>query len=167
MIAGIGRVSGRECMIVANDPTVKGGAYFPMTVKKHLRAQEIARENRLPCIYLVDSGGANLPHQAEVFPDRDHFGRIFYNQAQMSAEGIPQIACVMGSCTAGGAYVPAMSRRDGDRAQPGHDLPRRPAAGEGGDRRGDLGRGTGRRRHARRASRAWSIMSPRMTSMRC
>jgi 3-methylcrotonyl-CoA carboxylase beta subunit len=109
VIAGIGRVSGRECMIDANDPTVKGGAYFPMTVKKHLRAQEIARENRLPCIYLVDSGGANLPHQAEVFPDRDHFGRIFYNQAQMSAEGIPQIACVMGSCTAGGAYVPAMS----------------------------------------------------------
>ncbi len=109
MITGVGRVSGRECMIVANDPTVKGGAYFPMTVKKHLRAQDIARENRLPCIYLVDSGGANLPHQAEVFPDRDHFGRIFYNQAQMSAEGIAQIACVMGSCTAGGAYVPAMS----------------------------------------------------------
>ncbi|WP_279483002.1 carboxyl transferase domain-containing protein [Aureimonas sp. SK2] len=108
MIAGIGRVSGRECMIVAHDPTVKGGAYFPMTVKKHLRAQEIAFENRLPCIYLVDSGGANLPHQAEVFPDRDHFGRIFFNQAQMSAAGIPQIACVMGSCTAGGAYVPAM-----------------------------------------------------------
>ena len=109
MIAGIGRVSGRECMIVANDPTVKGGAYYPLTVKKHLRAQEIARENRLPCIYLVDSGGANLPHQAEVFPDREHFGRIFFNQAQMSSEGIPQIACVMGSCTAGGAYVPAMS----------------------------------------------------------
>ena len=109
VIGGIGRVRGRECMIVANDPTVKGGAYFPMTVKKHLRAQEIARENRLPCIYLVDSGGANLPHQAEVFPDRDHFGRIFYTQAQMSAEGIPQIACVMGRCTAGGAYVPAMS----------------------------------------------------------
>ncbi len=109
VIAGIGRVSGREVMIVANDATVKGGAYFPMTVKKHLRAQEIARENRLPCVYLVDSGGANLPHQAEVFPDRDHFGAIFYNQAQMSAEGIPQIACVMGSCTAGGAYVPAMS----------------------------------------------------------
>lgn len=108
-IAGIGRVSGRECMIVANDPTVKGGAYFPMTVKKHLRGQEIARENRLPCLYLVDSGGANLPHQAEVFPDRDHFGRIFFNQAQMSAEGIAQIACVLGSCTAGGAYVPAMS----------------------------------------------------------
>ena len=109
MIAGIGRVSGRECMIIVNDPTVKGGAYYPLTVKKHLRAQEIAQENRLPCIYLVDSGGANLPHQADVFPDRDHFGRIFYNQAQMSALGIPQIACVMGSCTAGGAYVPAMS----------------------------------------------------------
>ena len=109
LIAGVGRVSGREVMIVANDATVKGGAYFPMTVKKHLRAQEIAQQNRLPCIYLVDSGGANLPHQAEVFPDRDHFGRIFFNQARMSAEGIPQIACVMGSCTAGGAYVPAMS----------------------------------------------------------
>ncbi|WP_267397199.1 MULTISPECIES: carboxyl transferase domain-containing protein [unclassified Sphingomonas] len=109
MIAGVGRVAGRECMILANDPTVKGGAYFPMTVKKHLRAQEIAQENALPCIYLVDSGGANLPHQAEVFPDREHFGRIFFNQAQMSAKGIPQIACVMGSCTAGGAYVPAMS----------------------------------------------------------
>jgi 3-methylcrotonyl-CoA carboxylase beta subunit len=109
MIAGIGRVSGRQCMIVANDATVKGGTYYPLTVKKHLRAQEIARENRLPCLYLVDSGGANLPHQAEVFPDRDHFGRIFYNQAQMSALQIPQIACVMGSCTAGGAYVPAMS----------------------------------------------------------
>ena len=109
MIAGVGRVSGRECLVVANDPTVKGGAYFPLTVKKHLRAQEIARENRLPCVYLVDSGGANLPHQAEVFPDKEHFGRIFYNQANMSAEGIAQIACVMGSCTAGGAYVPAMS----------------------------------------------------------
>lgn len=109
MIAGIGRVHGRQVMIVANDATVKGGTYFPLTVKKHLRAQEIALENRLPCIYLVDSGGANLPHQAEVFPDRDHFGRIFFNQAQMSAAGIPQIACVMGSCTAGGAYVPAMS----------------------------------------------------------
>ncbi|TKD50049.1 carboxyl transferase domain-containing protein [Sphingomonas baiyangensis] len=109
VIAGIGRVSGRMCMIVCNDATVKGGTYFPMTVKKHLRAQEIAEANRLPCIYLVDSGGANLPHQAEVFPDRDHFGRIFFNQANMSAKGIPQIACVMGSCTAGGAYVPAMS----------------------------------------------------------
>ena len=109
VICGVGRVSGREVVIVCNDPTVKGGAYFPLTVKKHLRAQEIALQNRLPCVYLVDSGGANLPHQAEVFPDRDHFGRIFYNQAQMSAQGIAQIACVMGSCTAGGAYVPAMS----------------------------------------------------------
>jgi 3-methylcrotonyl-CoA carboxylase beta subunit len=114
VIAGVGRVSGRECMIVANDPTVKGGAYFPLTVKKHLRAQEIARENRLPCIYLVDSGGANLPHQAEVFPDREHFGRIFYNQAQMSAQGIAQIACVMGSCTAGGAYVSPPSPAAGE-----------------------------------------------------
>ncbi len=109
LIAGIGRVSGRLAMVVANDATIKGGTYFPMTVKKHLRAQEIARENRLPCVYLVDSGGANLPHQTEVFPDREHFGRIFFNQATMSAEGIPQIAVVMGSCTAGGAYVPAMS----------------------------------------------------------
>jgi 3-methylcrotonyl-CoA carboxylase beta subunit len=109
IIVGVGRVSGRTVMIIANDATVKGGAYFPLTVKKHLRGQEIAHENHLPCIYLVDSGGANLPHQAEVFPDRDHFGRIFFNQARMSAAGIPQIACVMGSCTAGGAYVPAMS----------------------------------------------------------
>lgn len=109
IITGIGRVSGVECMIVCNDATVKGGTYYPVTVKKHLRAQEIARENRLPCIYLVDSGGANLPNQDEVFPDRDHFGRIFYNQAQLSAAGIPQIAVVMGSCTAGGAYVPAMA----------------------------------------------------------
>ena len=109
LITGVGRVEGRECLIVCNDATVKGGAYFPMTVKKHLRAQEVALENHLPCIYLVDSGGANLPHQSEVFPDREHFGRIFYNQAQMSAKGIPQIAAVMGSCTAGGAYVPAMS----------------------------------------------------------
>ena len=109
MVTGIGQVSGRPVMIVANDATVKGGTYFPQTVKKHLRAQEVARENGLPCIYLVDSGGAFLPLQAEVFPDRDHFGRIFYNQAQMSALGIPQIAVVMGSCTAGGAYVPAMS----------------------------------------------------------
>jgi 3-methylcrotonyl-CoA carboxylase beta subunit len=109
VITGIGRVSGHECLIVANDATVKGGTYFPMTVKKHVRAQEIAAQNRLPCIYLVDSGGANLPTWDEVFPDRDHFGRIFYNQANMSAAGIPQIAAVMGSCTAGGAYVPAMS----------------------------------------------------------
>jgi 3-methylcrotonyl-CoA carboxylase beta subunit len=109
VIAGIGRVKGIDCMIVCNDATVKGGTYYPLTVKKHLRAQEIAQQNRLPCIYLVDSGGANLPNQDEVFPDRDHFGRIFYNQAQMSAEGIAQVAVVMGSCTAGGAYVPAMS----------------------------------------------------------
>ena len=109
IITGIGRIAGLECMVVANDATVKGGTYFPLTVKKHLRAQEIAQENRLPCVYLVDSGGANLPNQDEVFPDRDHFGRIFYNQATMSALGIPQIAVVMGSCTAGGAYVPAMS----------------------------------------------------------
>src|SRR5690348_17011009 len=109
LITGVGRVAGRECVIVCNDSTIKGGTYYPMTVKKHLRAQEIARENRMPCIYLVDSGGANLPHQTEVFPDREHFGRIFYNQATLSALGIPQIAAVMGSCTAGGAYVPAMS----------------------------------------------------------
>jgi 3-methylcrotonyl-CoA carboxylase beta subunit len=109
IITGIGRVSGRECMIVVNDATVKGGTYYPLTVKKHLRAQEIAAQNRLPCVYLVDSGGANLPNQDEVFPDRDHFGRIFFNQANMSAAGIAQVAVVMGSCTAGGAYVPAMS----------------------------------------------------------
>src|SRR5207245_3390792 len=109
VITGIGRIEGRECVIVCNDSTIKGGTYYPMTVKKHLRAQEIARENRLPCIYLVDSGGANLPHWTEVFPDREHFGRIFYNQATLSGLGIPQIAVVMGSCTAGGAYIPAMS----------------------------------------------------------
>ena len=109
LITGVGRVWGRECVIVCNDATIKGGTYFPMTVKKHLRAQEVAEANRLPCIYLVDSGGANLPFHTEVFPDRDHFGRIFFNQARMSAAGIPQIAVVMGSCTAGGAYVPAMS----------------------------------------------------------
>jgi acetyl-CoA carboxylase carboxyltransferase component len=109
IVTGIGVVEGRECVVVANDATVKGGSYFPLTVKKHLRAQEVAEQNRLPCVYLVDSGGAFLPLQAEVFPDRDHFGRIFFNQARMSAQGIPQIAAVMGSCTAGGAYVPAMS----------------------------------------------------------
>src|SRR5687767_12306540 len=109
LITGVGRVSGRDCVIVANDATVKGGTYYPLTVKKHLRAQEIALENRLPCLYLVDSGGAHLPSQDEVFPDREHFGRIFYNQAHLSAAGIAQIAVVMGSCTAGGAYVPAMS----------------------------------------------------------
>ena len=109
IITGIGSIAGQECMVIANDGTVKGGSYYPLTVKKHLRAQEIARENNLPCVYLVESGGANLPNQDEVFPDRDHFGRIFYNQAQMSAAGIPQISVVHGSCTAGGAYIPAMS----------------------------------------------------------
>ncbi|MGO1264743.1 MAG: carboxyl transferase domain-containing protein, partial [Brevibacterium aurantiacum] len=109
IITGIGRVNGRECVIVANDATAKGGTYYPVTVKKHLRAQEVAKENSLPCIYLVDSGGANLPNQDDVFPDREHFGRIFYNQATLSAAGIPQLAAVLGSCTAGGAYVPAMA----------------------------------------------------------
>ena len=109
IVTGVGVIEGRQCVIVANDATVKGGSYYPLTVKKHLRAQEVARQNRLPCVYLVDSGGAFLPLQAEVFADRDHFGRIFFNQARMSAKGIPQIAVVMGSCTAGGAYVPAMS----------------------------------------------------------
>src|SRR5487761_1863359 len=109
IITGVGRIAQRECVIVANDATVKGGTYYPMTVKKHLRAQEVALHNKLPCVYLVDSGGAFLPRQDEVFPDRDHFGRIFFNQATMSKRGIPQIAAVLGSCTAGGAYVPAMS----------------------------------------------------------
>src|ERR1700754_4660013 len=109
IVTGVGRISGRECVIVANDATIKGGTYYPMTVKKHLRAQDVARQNNLPCVYMVDSGGAFLPMQDEIFPDERHFGRIFYNQAQMSAAGIPQIAIVMGSCTAGGAYVPAMS----------------------------------------------------------
>src|SRR4051794_33202270 len=109
IVTGVGVVEGRECIVVANDATVKGGSYFPLTVKKHLRAQEVAAQNPLPCLYLVASGGAYLPLQSEVFPDRDHFGRIFFNQAQMSAQGIAQIAVVMGSCTAGGAYVPAMS----------------------------------------------------------
>src|SRR6185503_8410876 len=109
IVTGIGRIHGRECVIVANDATVKGGTYFPITVKKHLRAQEIALENNLPCVYLVDSGGAFLPLQSDVFPDRGHFGRIFYNQAVMSALGLTQVAAVLGSCTAGGAYVPAMS----------------------------------------------------------
>ena len=115
IVTGIGVVEGQECVIVANDASVKGGTYFPMTVKKHLRAQEVAEQNNLPCVYLVDSGGAFLPLQDDVFPDREHFGRIFFNQARMSAKGIPQIAAVMGSCTAGGAYVPAMSRRDDHR----------------------------------------------------
>ena len=148
IITGVGRVSGRECVIVCNDATIKGGTYFPMTVKKHLRAQEIARENRLPCIYLVDSGGANLPQHTEVFPDREHFGRIFYNQATLSSLGVPQIACVMGSCTAGGAYVPAMSDESIIVQEAGHHLPRRPAAGEGGHRRDGERGGAGRRRGA-------------------
>ncbi|HYH35613.1 MAG TPA: carboxyl transferase domain-containing protein, partial [Nocardioides sp.] len=109
IVTGIGRISGRECVVVANDATVKGGTYYPMTVKKHLRAQTVASDNHLPCVYLVDSGGAFLPMQDEVFPDREHFGRIFFNQANLSARGIPQVASVMGSCTAGGAYVPAIS----------------------------------------------------------
>jgi hypothetical protein len=141
-------VEGRECMIVANDATVKGGTYFPMTVKKHVRAQEVALENRLPCVYLVDSGGAFLPLQADVFPDRDHFGRIFYNQARMSAARIPQVAVVLGSCTAGGAYVPAMSdesiivKGNGTIFLGGPPLVKRR------DRRGRLGRGSRRRRRA-------------------
>ena len=148
MVAGIGRVQGLEVVVVANDATVKGGTYFPMTVKKHLRAQEIARENRLPCIYLVDSGGAFLPLQDEVFPDREHFGRIFYNQAQASAENIPQIAVVMGSCTAGGAYVPAMCDESIIVKEQGTIFLGGPAAGEGCHRRSRGCRGAGRRRRA-------------------
>ena len=154
---------GGSCMVIANDATVKGGTYYPMTVKKHLRAQEIAAENRLPCIYLVDSGGAFLPMQDEVFPDRDHFGRIFYNQANDVGRGIPQIAAVLGSSTAGGAYVPAMSDETVIVARAGHDLPRRPAAREGRDRRGRLGRGPRRRRRARARLRASSTTSPPTT----
>ena len=141
IVTGIGPVHGQPCVVVANDATVKGGTYFPMTVKKHLRAQEIAADNHLPCIYLVDSGGAFLPLQADVFPDREHFGRIFYNQARMSADGIPQIAAVMGSSTAGGAYVPGDVGGNGDRAGHRHDLHRRAAAREGGHRHGRDGRG--------------------------
>ena len=149
IITGIGRVSGQECVIVANDATVKGGTYFPITVKKHLRAQEIARTTACPASTWSIPAGAFLPLQDEVFPDREHFGRIFFNQANMSAEGIPQIAAVMGSCTAGGAYVPAMSDETIIVRRPGHDLPGRTAAGEGGDRRGGQRRGTRRRRRAR------------------
>ena len=149
IITGVGLVCGRRCVIVANDATVKGGTYYPITVKKHLRAQEIAHDNHLPCIYLVDSGGAFLPAQDDVFPDRDHFGRIFYNQANLSAAGIPQIAAVLGSCTAGGAYVPAMSDESGDRRQPGHDLSGGAALGESGHRRGSDRGGVGRRSAAR------------------
>ena len=169
VITGIGRVSGTECVIVCNDATVKGGTYYPMTVKKHLRAQEIAAQNRLPCVYLVDSGGANLPRQDEVFPDRDHFGRIFYNQATLSAQGIAQIAVVMGSCTAGGAYVPAMSdesiivKNQGTIFLGGPPLVKA-ATGEevsaedlgGGDAHAPVrrGRSPGRQRHARAAAGA-------------
>ena len=169
VITGIGRVSGTECVIVCNDATVKGGTYYPMTVKKHLRAQEIAAQNRLPCVYLVDSGGANLPRQDEVFPDRDHFGRIFYNQATLSAQGIAQIAVVMGSCTAGGAYVPAMSdesiivKNQGTIFLGGPPLVKA-ATGEevsaedlgGGDVHAPVrrGRSPGRQRHARAAAGA-------------
>jgi 3-methylcrotonyl-CoA carboxylase beta subunit len=148
MIAGIGRVSGVDCMIVCNDATVKGGTYYPLTVKKHLRAQEIAQQNRLPCIYLVDSGGANLPNQDEVFPDRDHFGRIFFNQANMSAQGIPQIAVVMGSVHGRRRLRAGDERRIHHRQEPGHHLPGRPAAGEGRHRRGGQRRRPGRRRRA-------------------
>ena len=166
IITGIGRVAGRPCMVVANDATVKGGTYYPITVKKHLRAQEIALENRLPCIYLVDSGGAFLPEQDEVFPDRDHFGRIFYNQAQMSARGIAQIAAVLGSCTAGGAYVPAMSdeavivRDQGTIFLGGPPLVKA-ATGEVVD-----GRGARRRLTSTRTCPAWSTTSPRTTATR-
>ena len=167
IITGIGRVSGRECVIVANDATVKGGTYFPMTVKKHLRAQEIAQQNHLPCIYLVDSGGANLPNQDDVFPDREHFGRIFYNQANMSAQGIPQIAVVMGSCTAGGAYVPAMSDETIIVSNQGTIFLGGPAAGEGGDRRDRDCRGAGRRRRPCARLRRGGSLRARTMCMRC
>ena len=167
MVAGDRHASaGAEVVVVANDATVKGGTYYPMTVKKHLRAQEVALHNRLPCVYLVDSGGAFLPMQDEVFPDREHFGRIFFNQATMSARAIPQIACVMGSCTAGGAYVPGDERRDGDRPRAGHDLPRRPAAGEGGDRRGASPPRSSAAATCTRGPPASSTTSPTTTSTR-
>ena len=146
IITGVGRVSGRQCMVFANDATVKGGTYFPLTVKKHLRAQEIAQENRLPCIYLVDSGGANLPNQAEVFPDRDHFGRFFYNQANMSALGHPADRQRHGQLHRRRGIRSGDERRERDRERAGHDLPRRSAAGAGRDRRSHQRRGTGRRR---------------------
>ena len=135
IVTGIGTIEGQECMIVANDATVKAGTYYPLTVKKHLRAQEIALQNRLPTIYLVDSGGANLPHQTDVFPDSQHFGRIFYNEAVMSSLGIPQISVVMGSCTAGGAYVPAMSDENVIVRRQGHYIFGRTSSREGGHRR--------------------------------
>ena len=148
VITGVGRISGRECVIVANDATIKGGTYYPMTVKKHLRAQDIARQNNLPCVYMVDSGGAFLPMQDEIFPDERHFGRIFYNQAQMSAQGIPQIADRDGLLHRRRRLCAGDVGREHHRAQPGHHLPRRPAAGEGRDRRGGDGRRTRRRRRA-------------------
>ena len=167
LITGIGRVAGRECVVVANDPTVKGGTYFPLTVKKHLRAQEVALENRLPCVYLVDSGGAFLPMQDEVFPDRDHFGRIFYNQAQAVGAGCP--------AGRGGARLvhgrrrlrARHERRDRHRPQPGHDLPGWSSAREGGDRRGGHRRGPGRRRRARQEVRESPTISRTTTSTRC
>lgn len=163
VIAGIGRVSGRECVIVANDATVKGGTYYPMTVKKHLRAQEVALDNRLPCVYLVDSGGAFLPMQDEVFPDRDHFGRIFYNQARMSGAGDPPDRR-RPRVVHGGRRVCARDERRGrDRAQPGHDLPRRPAAGEGRHRRGRHGGGAWAAARSTRACPASPTTSPRTT----
>ena len=146
IVTGIGRIEGTTCVVVANDATVKGGTYYPMTVKKHLRAQEIALENRLPCVYLVDSGGAFLPLQADVFPDRDHFGRIFYNQARMSAAGIPQVALVMGTLHGRRRLRAGDERRDRHRQGHRHDLPRRSAAGEGRDRRGRHARGARRLR---------------------
>ena len=166
IITGIGRVAGRRCVVVANDATVKGGTYYPITVKKHLRAQEIALQNRLPCIYLVDSGGAFLPAQDEVFPDRDHFGRIFYNQAQLSSRGVAQIAAVLGSCTAGGAYVPAMSdeavivRNQGTIFLGGPPLVKA-ATGEV-----VIGRGSRRRLPAQPRVAGWSITSPRTIATR-
>ena len=167
IITGVGRVAGRECVIVANDATVKGGTYYPMTVKKHLRAQEVALHNHLPCLYLVDSGGAFLPMQDEVFPDRDHFGRIFYNQARMSGARHPadrrRPRLVHGRRRLRAGH----ERRGGDRPRPGHDLPRRPAAGEGGDRRGRHRRGARRRRAALAGPPASPTTSPTTTRTRC
>ena len=157
IITGVGRVSGRECVIVCNDATVKGGTYYPMTVKKHLRAQEIARENRLPCIYLVDSGGANLPNQDDVFPDREHFGRIFYNQATLSAAGIPQIAVVHGFVHGRRRVRAGDERRVDHRRQPGHDLSRRTAAGESRHRRGRRRPRISAAATCTRGCRAWPI----------
>ena len=161
VVTGIGRVSGRDVMIVANDATVKGGTYYPLTVKKHLRAQEVAMQNRLPCVYLVDSGGAFLPLQAEVFPDRDHFGRIFFNQARMSAERIPQIAVVDGLVHRRRRLRAGDVGRDHHRQGHGHDLPRRSAAREGGDRRRSDRRGARRRRRAHAAVRRRRLLRRR------